>query len=147
MNQQRKASLILALFFAIITFNSQDHVFFGDMVQFGSRHAHFFFEQNFSTWWLPSHLDSGHPPIFGMYMAFCWKMFGKSLLVSHWAMYPFLLLIAFAIPRLLKNILQSGSLIFLSLLVFFEPTLRAQASLTSPDVVLIAFFCGHWCFT
>lgn len=140
MNQQKNASILLALFFAIITFNSQNHVFFGDMVQFGSRHAHFFFEQNFSTCWLPTHLDSGHPPVFGMYMALCWKLFGKSLVVSHWAMFPFLLLIAFAIPRLIKNVVQGGSLIFISLLFFLEPTLRAQASLTSPDVVLIACF-------
>jgi hypothetical protein len=140
MNQQRIASILLALFFAIITFNSQNQVFFGDMVQLGSRHAHFFFNNHFSSWWLPTTLDSGHPPIFGMYMALCWQLFRKSLVVSHWAMFPFLILIAFAIPRLIKNFVQSGSLVFMSLLLFFEPTLRAQASLTSPDIVLIAFF-------
>jgi hypothetical protein len=140
MKQDKLAPYIIALLYALLTYVSQEHVFFGDMVQFGSRHSHFFYEQNFEHLWLPNSLDSGHPPIFGMYIALCWKWFGKSLLVSHWAMFPFLLLIAFAIPRLLKNYITSSAITFISLLFFFEPTLRAQASLTSPDIILIAFF-------
>lgn len=140
MNRLRKPEYILTIFYFILTYVSQDYVFFGDMVQFGSRHSHFFYENNFKELWLPNSLDSGHPPIFGMYIAMCWKLFGKSLSVSHWAMFPFLVLIAFAIPRLLKNYIAAGSLTLISLLLFFEPTLRAQASLTSPDIVLISFF-------
>ncbi len=140
MNQSRYTSLLLILFYAILTYMSQNNAFFGDMVQFGSRHSHFFFENNFNTFWLPNSLDSGHPPIFGMYMALCWKLFGKSLIVSHWAMFPFLILIAFALPRLISNYINSVNLIWVSLLFYIEPTLLSQASLTSPDIVLIAFF-------
>lgn len=140
MNQLKKPEYILSVFYFILTYVSQEFVFFGDMVQFGSRHSHYFYNNNFESFWLPNSLDSGHPPIFGIYIALCWKIFGKSLAVSHWAMFPFLVLIAFAIPRLLKNNIASSSITFISLLFFFEPTLRAQANLTSPDIVLIAFF-------
>lgn len=140
MNPTRISTILLILFYALLTYTSQYHVFFGDMVQFGSRHSHFFFENNFSSVWLPNSLDSGHPPIFGMYIAFCWKIFGKSLVVSHWAMFPFLVLIAFAIPKLITKFIGYANLIFICLLFFFEPTLTAQASLTSPDIVLVSFF-------
>lgn len=126
--------------YALLTYTSQQHIFFGDMVQFGSRHAHYFFENNFSSLWLPNSLDSGHPPIFGMYMALCWKIFGKSLVVSHWAMFPFLVSIAVALPRLITRYLGYANLNFICLLFVFEPTLISQASLTSPDIVLVSFF-------
>lgn len=140
MDFNKYTGLLLTAFFAILMFNSQENIFFGDMVQFGSRHPHFFFENDFNSFWLPNNLDSGHPPIFGMYIALCWKLFGKSLAVSHWAMFPFLVLIAFAIPELIKKYLGLSSVLIFSLIFMLEPTLRAQASLTSPDIVLIAFF-------
>jgi len=140
MNPNRKSSLFLILLYALLTYTSQYNVFFGDMVQFGSRHSHYFFENNFHSFWLPNSLDSGHPPVFGIYMAICWKLFGKSLIVSHWAMFPFLVLIATAIPRLVENYISRTNVFILSLILFLEPTLLAQASLTSPDIVLIAFF-------
>lgn len=140
MNANKYAGYIISALYILLTYTSQENIFFGDMVQFGSRHSHYFYLHNFESFWLPNSLDSGHPPIFGLYIAKCWKLFGKNLAVSHWAMLPFLLLIAFAIPRLVKNYVNTGSVLFISLLLFFEPTLRAQASLTSPDIVLIAFF-------
>lgn len=144
MNAEKKSVVILITFSAMIAILSQNNAFFGDMVQFGSRHSHFFYENNFSSFWLPNLLDSGHPPVFGMYIAICWKIFGKSLVVSHWAMFPFLLLIAFAIPRLLKKYVSESNLILTSIIVFIEPTLLAQSSLTSPDIVLVSFFL--WAF-
>lgn len=144
MNAEKKSVVILIAFSAMIAILSQNNAFFGDMVQFGSRHSHFFFENNFSSLWLPNSLDSGHPPIFGMYIAICWKIFGKSLAVSHWAMFPFLVLIVFGIPRLLKKYVSESNLILASIIFFLEPTLLAQATLTSPDIVLVSFFL--WAF-
>lgn len=136
----QRVSILLAVFYLILTLLSIDHVFFGDMVQFGSRHAHFFYETNFSTFWLPNHLDSGHPPLFGMYIAFLWKLFGKSLAVSHLAMLPFLMVLAYAIPKTLELFVNRAWLLPCSLLIFFEPTLLSQSALTSPDIILISFF-------
>ncbi len=110
------------------------------MVQFASRHPHFFLANHFQTIYLPNYLDSGHPPLFGIYIAFTWLLFGKSLLVSHVAMLPFLLLIAYQVPQLLSRWLNGYALLFSSLLVFLEPTLLAQATLVSPDIVLMSIF-------
>lgn len=130
--------LLSALFISTIIL-SRDYIFFGDMVQFGSRHAHFFYENNFQTLWLPTSIDSGHPPLFGMYMASCWKIFGKSLLVSHFALLPFVIALAFGIVKLMGS--KYESLLFLGVLVFyFEPTLSAQITVISPDIILVTFF-------
>ncbi len=134
-----QVGFFLSILYLGLTWLCRENIFFGDMVQFGSRHPHFFFENNFSSIFLPNHLDSGHPPLFGIYIAFAWKLFGKSLVVSHFAMFPFLLIIAFQIPKFLSHWIKGSSLWIASLLVFMEPTLFAQATLTSPDIVLITF--------
>lgn len=131
---------VLALLYVLLTFFCRSNIFFGDMVQFASRHPHFFLANHFQTIYLPNYLDSGHPPLFGIYIAFAWLLFGKSLLVSHVAMLPFLLLIAYQVPQLLSRWLNGYALLFSSLLVFLEPTLLAQATLVSPDIVLMSIF-------
>lgn len=136
----QKVSYLLAIFYIIICLLSLNNVFFGDMVQFGSRHPHYFLETNFEKLWLPENLDSGHPPVFGIYMALVWKIFGKTLAMSHLAMLPFLLLLSYAIPKVLELFIDRKWLLPCSLLIFFEPTLLSQSSLTSPDIVLISFF-------
>lgn len=136
----RRVTYIVSALYIILCYLSQSHVFFGDMVQFGSRHPHYFYENNFNSFWLPNELDSGHPPIFGMYIAAGWMIFGKTLAVSHWLMLPFLLIIATIIPKLVELFVEQKWVLPVSLLVFFEPTLLAQSSLTSPDLVLVAFF-------
>lgn len=140
LNRHFTVFLALLVIQMIITICSQNHIFFGDMVQFGSLHPHFFLEKNFSTIWLPNGLDSGHPSFFGLYIAFLWKIFGKSLVVSHWAMFPFLVLIAYQIPLLVAKFINKKYLFISSLILFAEPSLLAQSTLVSPDVVLIAFF-------
>jgi hypothetical protein len=131
---------VLALLYVLLTFFCRSNIFFGDMVQFASRHPHFFLANQFQTIYLPNYLDSGHPPLFGIYIAFAWFLFGKSLLVSHFAMLPFLLLIAYQVPQLLSRWLSGYALLFSSVLVLLEPTLLAQATLVSPDIVLMAIF-------
>jgi len=131
---------VLALLYVLLTYFCRNNIFFGDMVQFASRHPHFFLANQFQTIYLPNYLDSGHPPLFGIYIAFAWFVFGKSLLVSHVALLPFLLLIAYQVPRLLSRWLSGFALLFSSLLVLLEPTLLAQATLVSPDIVLMAIF-------
>jgi hypothetical protein len=114
--------------------------FFWDTVQLGSQHGHWFYEQNFNSILLPESLDSGHIPVFGMYLAFIWKLFGKSLLVSHLAMLPFVWGLIWQGIRLIKRFVLE-KWIFPALLIFFcDPTLLAQVTLISPDVPLIFFF-------
>jgi hypothetical protein len=65
--------------------------FFWDTVQLASKHAHFFYETDFRSIILPNEIDSGHIPTLGFYLALIWKIAGKTLMVSHLSMLPFVI--------------------------------------------------------
>lgn len=128
--------LISILFIALF----RNDPFFWDTVQLGSKHAHWYFDHSFKYLFLPEELDSGHIPFFGFYLGTLWSIFGKSLWVSHFAMLPFIFLIikySLSITRIL-GVEKRAALP--ALLILSDPTLVAQASLISPDILLIAFF-------
>lgn len=133
--------LLLAILWCVtMTALSATHSFFWDTIQLGSKHAHFYFENQFSQFLLPTEIDSGHPPYFGMYLALCWKIFGKSLQVSHWAMLPFLLVFVFQWFYLGRRLIGRNLLPFFLLFLLIDPVVAGQASLVSPDVILAGCF-------
>jgi len=85
-------------------------------------------------------MDSGHPPLLGMLLALTWTAFGKSLLVSHAIMFPFLVMIIYQTGRLTEKLFPASYLFAANALLLFEATLMAQSTLISPDVILMAFF-------
>lgn len=116
------------------------NIFFWDTVQLGAKHATFFYDNNFSVWMLPDDADSGHIPAFGIYLALCWSIFGKSLAVSHFAMLPFILGIIWQSYLLIQKFI-SPEFRLPALVVFLaDPTLLAQSTLVSPDIPLIFLF-------
>ena len=121
-----------------------DHIFFWDTIQLGSKHAHWYFENDFQYFLLPDEIDSGHPPAFGMYLAIIWKLFGKSLMVSHLAMFPFLSLLMFGLIKLSKH--YGGEQLWwaLPLIALVDPVMIGQLTLISPDVVLMSCFLLGW---
>lgn len=123
-----------------VTFLVRNNLFFWDTVQLASKHGHFFFENDFSSLILPMEIDSGHLPAFGFYMAFCWKIFGKTLAVSHFSMLPFLLGVGFYLLRIGGFLVNEKKAPWLLLLCFADPVLAGQSVLVSPDVVLVCFF-------
>ncbi|MDX1939851.1 MAG: hypothetical protein SFU99_04820 [Saprospiraceae bacterium] len=118
----------------------RNNVFFWDTVQLGAKHAHWYYENNFKYLLLPEEIDSGHPPIFGMYLAALWKISGKSLTVSHFAMLPFVLGIIYFLLQIGKYLVNEKYAPLLVLLNLLDPTLAAQCLLISPDVILVCFF-------
>jgi hypothetical protein len=140
---QRPYSICYPFFALIIaaTWSVRDNFFFWDTMQLASQHAHFFYENNnFSTFLLPDEMDSGHPPTFGFYLASMWKIFGKSLIVSHLAMLPFLLGIVWQAWKLGEKTLGEGWTLWFLLLLLVCPVVAGQAVLVSPDIVLLFFF-------
>jgi hypothetical protein len=104
-----------------------------------SRQAQWYYDQNFKYLLLPDVIDSGHPSGFGMYLALCWQGLGQSLLVSHLAIFPFVILILSGLFRLSK--IFNGYFVWIfPLLVVIDPVFLGQISLVSPDVALFAFF-------
>ena len=128
-----------ALVAALVLLNG-NNFFYWDTVQLGSKHASFFYENNFGSLLLPDHIDSGHIPSFGMYIALVWKIFGKTLWVSHLAMLPFAFGIVYQLSKLCKYFIAPKYLGAALILVLIDPTLLAQLVLVSPDVPLVLFF-------
>jgi hypothetical protein len=116
------------------------HFFFWDTVQLSSLQAHWYFDQKFAFFFLPEQLDSGHPPFWGIYLALIWSVFGRSLLISHLAMLPFLLGIVWQVSRFKEGNLPSGTKYWFLLWLFVDPVFAGQAIMVSPDIALLFFF-------
>ena len=134
-------SLLLPTTLFLLTIH---YSFFWDTVQLASKHASYYFSSGFNSLLLPDNLDSGHIPAFGMYLAGVWKLFGRTLLVSHLAMLPFVIGIAWQVQRLVKYYFDDKHVGWTSLLILLDPTLLAQITLVSPDIVLVFFFLLAW---
>jgi hypothetical protein len=114
--------------------------FFWDTIQLASKHATYFYTTNFSSIILPNEIDSGHIPSLGIYLAALWKIFGRSLLVSHLAMLPFVLGIVYQAMKLVRSLTGSRWYPVAGLILLLDPTLLAQCTLVSPDVLVVFFF-------
>jgi hypothetical protein len=116
------------------------NAFFWDTLQLASRHAHWFYDNDFRSLMLPAELDSGHPPTFGLGLALLWKLFGRSLVVSHFAMLPFLIGIVLQAYQLVSRFVPRAMAPWGTLFVLAQPTLLAQSVLVSPDIVLVFLY-------
>ena len=114
--------------------------FFWDTIQLSSKHAHHFFEHNFSQFFLPSEMDSGHFPAFGMYLAALWKIFGKTLAVSHLALLPFLIGVWYFLFKIGDFFLGKKYAWLLVVFTFLDPVFAGQSVLVSPDIAVMCFF-------
>lgn len=128
---------VLVLYLVI---NSMHNSFFWDTVQLASKHANFYYSNHFSSLLLPIEIDSGHIPTFGIYIALIWKIFGRSLEISHLAILPFALGIVFQMYRLCQKFIPTASVGLSTLLILADPSLLSQITLVSPDVCLVFFF-------
>lgn len=124
----------------VLTLLVKEHVFFWDTIQLGSKHGHWYYDNAFAHFLLPPEIDSGHIPAFGMYIALCWSLFGKSLLVSHLAMLPFLFGCFYYCYRIGQFLVGEKASVFLLFLLLVDPVFAGQAILVSPDIALLCFF-------
>lgn len=114
---------------------------FWDAIMTGSKAAHHFYENGLGNFILPEKIDAGHPPLFGIYLAWIWKTFGKSLPNSHWAMFPFQVLALGSLWFILKKAKPSHFLLLAGVWVIItEPGFLALLTQIAYDVPLLAFF-------
>lgn len=118
--------------------------FFWDTIQLGSKHANYFYQNDFSHLILPNDIDSGHIPAFGMYLGLIWKLFGRDIIVSHLAMLPFMIGIIWQLSKLAKHYIGKDKYGLSVLLILIDPTLLSQMALISPDIVLVCFLIMSW---
>lgn len=137
--------LLAATGWALVTFLVQDHAFFWDTIQLGSKQAHWFYQQSNASLILPPEIDSGHPPVFGWYLAMGWRWLGYSLAASHWLMYPFLVGISALLLAIGRYWLDRRRAYWLLIVPCCLPVFQSQAVLVSPDIVLLfGWLLGLW---
>lgn len=124
----------------LLVYINKENGFFWDTIQLASEHGNYYYNNNFSELLLPVQFDSGHIPSFGMYIALMWKIFGKTLAVSHLAMLPFAFGIIWQINNLCKRFIPEKYIGIALILVFIDASLMSQITLVSPDVPLAFFF-------
>lgn len=130
-----KAALYFVFFFFIVlAFWTKDIPFFWDSALY-CQISHYYYETNFSSLIVPPNLDpAGSPMIYWMYMALVWKLFGKTLLVSHLAVLPFLIGIAWEYYKLAKKFLPDYLTVIAMLLLIVEPTFISQSIYLGYDI-------------
>lgn len=143
MQATAKNNVFLILSFLIVIsllLSNLNNGFFWDTVHYGSSHANYYFSTNFSNLIVPDEIDSGHIPTFGMYIAFIWQVFGRTLANSHLAMLPFAIGIVWQLYRLCNKFIKPEFAGIVLLLIIADPTLLSQITLVSPDVPMVFFF-------
>ncbi|GAB3201304.1 hypothetical protein ABID22_003804 [Pontibacter aydingkolensis] len=134
-----KQTFPFILFFIVLTFLVRNNGFFWDSIVLGSGYANWYYTTDFKHLFVPDEL-AGYPPLFGMYLALGWKLFGKTLLVSHVLILPFLIGIVLQAYILVSRFVKPRYTFWVLLLVLLEPTLLAQATQVAPDVILVFLY-------
>jgi len=75
-------NLLLLIFSAVLIFSALNYPFYWDNTVQISVPANWYYQTNFKFFYLPDSIATGHPTFVGMYFAFLWKLFGRSLLIS-----------------------------------------------------------------
>ncbi|MCO5231505.1 MAG: hypothetical protein M9958_10150 [Chitinophagales bacterium] len=136
-----KPLLIIGIvFYLLVTLFAIHFPFFWDSILTSSI-SQWFYDNGVQSAIPPLIWDAGHPTIFQIYISTMWKIFGKTLAVSHLSMLPFLCLMVYLFLKIIwsLNISKSAQYIGLSLLLL-HPYILTQSTLISYDIVQIPFF-------
>ncbi len=139
-NKEKHLLAISLFFYTILTILSLNLPFFSDGIVQSSQAAQWFYEHYFQAFFLPESQNPGHPPFWGMYLATWWKILGQKLWVSHLAMLPFLMGIAWQYFYIARYFVQGYQLVFAMIFLLIEPTLLALSTQVTPDIALLFFF-------
>jgi len=88
----------------------------------------------------PAETDTGGFPMYSAYLSICWNLFGKSLLVSHLVLLPFVLGLVYEYFKLARKYLNEKMQVFAMILLMIEPVLVTQSILMGYDVLMVWLF-------
>ncbi len=140
MNRTALPAFLFSLVILAFLWTTVRDPFFWDAIQLGSKHAHFFYENNLRWALLPESIDSGHPPVFGYYLACVWTLLGRNLAASHMALWPFVLGSVLLVVRMGPQIAGPRWGYWLAPLFLLDPVVAGQFAGLGPDVALAFFF-------
>lgn len=134
---KKNSFLLVGIVFVTLTFIcTTDVPFFGDALS-ESLAATWFYEHHFLSWTLPTDINSAHSPFWAFLLAFLWKLFGKTLLVSRLLLWSLNIAVIFQLNAFIKNYGSSKIASHWYILLLLEPTFLAQTTLLNNDVLLL----------
>jgi len=132
------------LFLAISSFIfvcSLNEGFFWDNITFGYKMGLHLYENGLFHFNFPDSFDPGHPPFLAFIQASAWRLFGKTLFVSHVVLLPFIYGLLVQLHIFVKQYTNNKSTtLFAFILLLAEPTLAAQFVLIGPEIIQLFFF-------
>ena len=118
-----------------------DIPFFGDAISSTSKVVQNIFDQNLLTIFYPIESDPGHPTLYPWLMAACWKIFGRTLLVSHLYAFCWYLFLIFIFYKTAKLFIADAIELNKTLLLFIVmPTALSMSVMMLNTTAVMAFF-------
>lgn len=138
----KQTILLFFIISVLLVYLSKDIGIFWDNVLFVSKVGTSLYNNGIFNWAaIPMDIDSGHPSFIGSYMALGWTVFGRSLLVSHILMFPFVFGMLIQIYRFCLYFINDKKQVWwLFLLVIIDPSLLSQMILVNPEIIQLFFF-------
>lgn len=131
----------LFLLALVLCWFSLDTGFFWDNITFGYTMGNHLFENGLLAINIPDEFDPGHPPLLAIILATSWKLFGKTLVISHLVLLPFVYGLLLQIYNFAKHYTRTKSIAILAFIfIVLDPTLDAQLILIGPEVLQLFFF-------
>ncbi len=127
---------ILLTLLTIFSFNIP---FFWDSTFFSALSVNFY-DSGMNGFIAPLSFDTGGFPLYSAYLTVIWKTLGKTLLVSHLAMLPFLFGLVYEFFKLAKRYLNDRTIVLAIILLMLEPVFITQAMLMGYDIIIAYFF-------
>lgn len=131
--------LLLTIVFGLIGLTTG---IFWDNVLFISVYGNHLFSNGLLSWMdIPDMWDSGQPLLPAFWCAVIWKIGGRSLWLTHIALWPFLYLVLYYLWQIVGYFFQeSRSRIAAYILAIADATFMSQLILIGPEVMLMGFF-------
>ena len=139
MSSRNNHLLVAIVFFILLTVYSLGVPFFWDGTFF-SEIAVTIYDKGLLHVVGAGQPDTGGFPLYSFYLACVWKILGKSLSVSHFALLPFLLGILIQYYKLAKRFLDPALIPAALLLLVCEPVFITQSMLMGYDILMVYFF-------
>jgi hypothetical protein len=137
---QINAWWLISIVFVVIIISCCNLPVFWDM--YGQvKTAHYYLETNFKHL-LPNgsgFTDNGHFPLYSLYLAALFKLFGFKLWLAHVSIIPFVIGLLYQLQMLCKRFLSDEKALWVLVLTLIHPALIAQSIYFSSEICFVFF--------
>jgi len=137
--KERTPIFIVVLIYLIVKILFFNAGMFWDSITILSKPATYLYENGIFNFHYPSNYDNGDPQLVPFYIALIWKIFGRTLFITHLAFIPITVLILIQLKTLVSKIFSKAIAPYVFLLVCLDPTLMSQSLGIFQDSFLILF--------